>query len=333
MRSGDRVAGVVPAAGPSSPAAPIHRAGLIQLAVAVILLGAAWPLTRMAVLDGAGPAWFALGRAGFSGLAALVFVAAIGRLRWPVRRDGPALLALGVLQLAAFFALSHTAVAWVGAGRTAVLANAVLVPAVPLSVLLLHEAVSPRRWVACGLGLAGVIVLCGPWSIDWGAPRVLAGHALLLGAATAWAAAIIIVRRWPPQMSLLALMPWAFAIATLALLPGALSHPAGVWTAGSWAALLAIGLIAGPAGSWCVMQAQQTLPVAIAGTGFLLTPALGLVLSAWLLHETLGWDMLLGAGLILGGAAVAAHPGFGSGSRRPGPKEPGPKEPSVKGKV
>ena len=119
----------------SSPETQIERArrGLLQLCTAVILLGSAWPLTRMAVLDGAGPSWFALGRAGLSGVMAPVMVAVMGRLRLPGRADLPTLLALGVLQLAAFFALSHISVAWVGAGRTALLANAVLVSAVPLS--------------------------------------------------------------------------------------------------------------------------------------------------------------------------------------------------------
>ena len=123
----------------SSPETQIERArrGLLQLCTAVILLGSAWPLTRMAVLDGAGPSWFALGRAGLSGVMApvmvAVMVAVMGRLRLPGRADLPTLLALGVLQLAAFFALSHISVAWVGAGRTALLANAVLVSAVPLS--------------------------------------------------------------------------------------------------------------------------------------------------------------------------------------------------------
>jgi len=87
----------------------------------------------MAVLDGAGPSWFGLGRAGLSGVMAPVMVAVMGRLRLPGRADLPTLLALGVLQLAAFFALSHISVAWVGAGRTALLAKAVLVSAVPLS--------------------------------------------------------------------------------------------------------------------------------------------------------------------------------------------------------
>ncbi len=287
---------------------PAARAYL-QLGAAVVLLGGAWPLTRLAVLDGAGPAWFALGRTGFSGLVGFAFIMATGRLRRPVRRDLPALLALGFLQLGAFFALSHAAVTWIGAGRTSLLANAVLVPAVPLSVLVLRERVTGVRWLACGLGMLGIVVLCGPWAIDWGAPHVLAGHALLLAAATAWAAAIVIVRRWPPQMALIALLPWAFGIASLLLLPGALSHPAGSWGRGPWGAMAAVGLIAGPIGSWCILTVQQTLPVAVSSVGFLLAPALGIVLSALLLHEPIGWDMVAGAGLILGGAAVAGWSG------------------------
>ncbi len=283
----------------------MNRAGLLQLGASVLLLGVAWPLTRYAVLQGAGPAWFAFGRAALSGCSALLVLGAIGRLRVPGRRDVPALLALGLLQLAAFFGLAHAAVAFVPAGRTAILANAALIPLVPLSVLVLKERISARRWAASGLGLLGVLVLIGPWSIDWSLRPVLLGHGLLLGAATCWAAAIVIVRRFPPVMSMLALLPWSFGLASLALLPSALGHAAGRWDGGSLMALLGIGLLAGPVGTWCVMQAQQALPVVVCSIGFLLTPALGVILSAVWLHEALTWDILLGAALILGGAMVA----------------------------
>lgn len=278
---------------------------LLQLALAVVLLGGAWPLTRYAVLQGAGPAWFALGRAGFSGLAALIVLGALGRLRWPGRRDIPALLALGVLQLAGFFALSHAAVEWVPAGRTSLLANAALIPAVPLSVLVLHERIPPRRWVAAGLGLAGVLVLMSPWAIPWGAPHILPGCAMLLGAATCWAAAIVVIRRWPPPMGLLALLPWGFALASLLLAGWASSQPTGHWPPSTLWTLAGIGLVAGPVGTWCVVEAQQGLPVVVSGVGFLLIPALGVVLSAVWLGERLSWDIVAGAALILGGAAVA----------------------------
>lgn len=287
----------------------MSRVAVLQLAGAVALLGASWPVTRYALMQGAAGSWFAFGRAGLSTLASVAVLAAFGRLRWPGRRDMPALLALGLLQLAAFFALAHAALAFVPAGRTAILSNATLIPAVPLSVLVLREAIPPRRWAAAGLGLGGVVVLTGPWAIDWTAPGMLWGHALLLLAATCWAAAMIVVRRWPPALSMLALLPWAFGLAGMALLPLALSHGAGVWTAPSVAALLGIGLVAAPAGTWCVMQAQRSLPVVVASVGFLAAPVLGVMVSAAWLHEPVTVDVLAGAGLVLGGALMAVLPG------------------------
>ena len=287
----------------------MNRVALLQLAGAVAMLGASWPITRFAMLQGAAGSWFAFGRAGLSALAATAVLAMFGRLRPPVRSDMAALLALGLLQIGAFFALAHAAVAWVPAGRTAILANATLIPAVPLSLLVLHEAIPPRRWLAAGLGLLGVIVLTGPWAIDWAAPGVLFGHGLLLGAATCWAAAMVVVRRWPPASSMLTLLPWAFGLAGLALLPLALLHRPGTWSAASVAALLGIGLVAAPVGTWCVMQAQRALPVVVASIGFLAAPVLGVLVSAVWLDEAVTLDVLAGAGLVLGGALAAVLPG------------------------
>jgi drug/metabolite transporter (DMT)-like permease len=311
----------------TAPAQSIPPAGLAQLAGSVIMLGCAWPVTKVAVDQGAGPLWFALGRAGFSGLAAAAVLAATGRLRIPGRADLPALLAVGLLQLAAFFALVHAAVALVPAGRTAVLSNTTTVWIVPLSLLVLREPIPPRRWLAAILGLLGVVMLVGPWSIDWHAPGVLLGHLLLLAAAGSFALAIVIVRRAPPRLSMLQLLPWCFGLATLALLPLALAHPPGHWPPGALAAIALIGFVAGPVGTWCVMQASATLPAMVASLGFLATPATGLLLAAVWLHETLDAGLLIGSALILAGVAAAAWP-----PRRPRPAPAAPPLPTTAGR-
>ncbi len=287
----------------------IPVSALVQLLGAVLLLGSSWPITRYALLGGAAPFWFALGRAGLSATVAAVVLGALGRLRRPARRDLPALLALGLLQLAGFFALAHLAVAWVPAGRTAILSNATLVWTVPLSLLVLGEAISPRRWIAAGLAMMGVVVLSGPWAIDWSAPGLLLGHALLLGAAGCWATTMTAVRRWPPGLTMLELLPWAFGLASLALLPLAVLHAPGTWTAPAVAALLGIGLVAAPLGTWCVMQATLALPLVVASIGFLAAPAVGLLIAAAWLHEPLTADVIAGSVLILGAGVVATVPG------------------------
>jgi hypothetical protein len=124
-------------------------AGYTQLAASVILLSSAWPLTKIALSLGSTPLWFAEGRAVLSGVTIAVILTLRGRLRVPRREDLPALLAVGVCQLGLYFAFAHEAVAWVAAGRTAILANTTTIWVVPLSLIFLRERIPHGR-----LGLA-----------------------------------------------------------------------------------------------------------------------------------------------------------------------------------
>ncbi len=288
----------------------LPRSGLLQLAGSVVLLASAWPITKAAISAGAVPLWFAFGRAGFSALSAFALLAALRRLRLPGRQDLPALLAVGALQLAAFFGLAHAAVEFVPAGRTTVLSNVTTIFVVPLSLLLLGEAIPLRRWLATGIALAGVVVLMGPWAIDWSAPGILLGHGFLLLAAASFACAIMAVRRFPPALTMFQLLPWCFTLASLLLLPLALFHAGGwgVWPSASRWSMLYIGGLAGPLGTWCAMQASSRLPVMVSSVGFLATPAAGLLFSLWWLGEPLTPDLLAGTALILLGVGLASRP-------------------------
>ena len=291
--------------------APVTGMALLTLAASVVLLSSAWPLTKVALDAGATPLWFAEARSVLSGLTLGLVLAARGRLRLPGRTDLPALAAIGTLQLAGYFALAHAAVAWVAAGRTAILANTTTVWVVPLSLLFLPERIPPRRWVAAGLGLAGVAVLMNPWAIDWTSARILIGHGFLLGAALAWSVAIIVTRARPPALSTFELLPWCFVLASVVLLPVVvLAAPSGTLAHGTagWAALAYIGLVAGPFGTWCVVEATARLPAMVSSIGFLTTPAISLILANRLLGEKFTPDLLLGSALIMAGVASAAWP-------------------------
>ncbi len=289
----------------------LSSAGVVQLLAAVVLLSSAWPLTKLALGLGATPLWFAEGRAVLSGATAGLFVAVRGRLRLPGRADLPALSAIGALQLAAYFALAHEALAWVPAGRTAILANTTTIWIVPLSLLFLNERIPPRRWLAAGIGLGGVVMLMSPETIDWMSPRILIGHAFLLLAGLSWSVAIIVTRAARPSLSMIELLPWCFGLASLLLLPLVLVEaPHG--TLGSqpacWLAMGYIGLVAGPVGTWCVVEATAKLPALVSSIGFLTTPAVSLLLASLLLGEAITGDLLTGSALIIGGVAIAAFP-------------------------
>ncbi|KAA2214864.1 DMT family transporter [Teichococcus oryzae] len=286
----------------------LRLADLRLLLVAVTLFGGAWPVTKAALSD-ATPLWFAVSRTLLGALVVGLALAGLRRLAWPGLRDWPAILAVGLLQLGGFFALTHLAVALVPAGRTAVLANVTIYWLVPMSVLLLGEKVSPRRWLAAGLGLAGVAVLAGPWAVDWSHPGVLGGHAMLVLAAFLWSCAIIATRRFPPTRTMLETLPYCFLLGGVVLVPLALllEPQGGIGPGAYWHAGLIGGVVA-PLGTWAVIEAGRRLPGSVASVGFLLAPVIGVVVSTIWLGEPLGWDVIL-AGLLIGASVVVATRG------------------------
>ena len=289
----------------------LARVGLAQLGASVILLSSAWPLTKIALASGSTPMWFAEGRAGISGATLATILALRGRLHLPRRDDLAAVLAIGVCQLGLYFAMAHAALAWVAAGRTAILANATTIWVVPLSLIVLREPIPPRRWIAAGLGLAGIAILIGPWAIDWTSRNVLIGHCFLLGASLSWAVAIIVTRAATPRSTTFELLPWCFAVSVVMMAPLIVWDPphGGIGAhATSWASLAYIGLVAGPFGTWAVIEATANLPAVVASVGFLTTPAVSLLLAGLILGERITADLLAGSALIIFGAGFATWP-------------------------
>jgi drug/metabolite transporter (DMT)-like permease len=289
----------------------MSQARALQLLLLVVLFfGGIWPLTKQAY-QFATPLWFGFARAGLAAVATGCLLVVLGRFRLPPRRDWPVVAVLGLLQIGGFFALSHMALAMVPAGRTAILCNVTTYWLVPLSVWVLKEKVSPLRWVAAAAGLAGILVMMGPWAIDWSAPGALLGHAMLLLSALFWSIAIVVTRLRPPTRPVLELLPWVFATAALTvLLPLALwrepfSAGGGIGGPALWIAAF-IGLVAAPIGTWANVEAARHLNAVLASVGFLLVPVFGVALAVIWLGEPLGWDLILGGGLVVVSVILAA---------------------------
>jgi drug/metabolite transporter (DMT)-like permease len=270
-----------------------------RLLLAAVLFGVTWPISKDALAD-ATPLWFAflraLGGAVMMGLLALYR----GRFALPRGADLPTVLALAVFQLGGFFALTHLALALVPAGRTAVLSNVTSIWLLPLSVWLFGERLSSWRLASVAAGLAGVVLLLGPWAVAWEDPAVLLGHALLLAAGLSWSIAIVILRRFPPRRPVVDLLPFAFGLGAALLLAFAVwREPAGgIGWGAAWQAAF-VALIAAPIGTWAIVEAGRRLPAAVASAGFLLVPAIGVTLAAIWLGEPITWDLIGGGILVL----------------------------------
>ena len=292
---------------PNAPPGATLAEGMRYLAVSVVLFGGIWPITKHA-LQAATPLWFAFNRCAMAAGVAALLLAALGRLRWPARGDWPCILAIGLLQLGGFFALTHVALAWIPAGRMAILTNVTVFWLIPLSVWLLGERVSRGQWWAVAVGLGGVVVLMQPWTMaDAASLALLPGYLMLLTASLFWSISILITRRRPPSRPVLELLPACFGLASLLLLPLALlREPGGGIGAAAWPAAAFVGAIAAPIGTWATIEAGRRLSGILASVGFLVVPALGVVISNLWLGEALGWDVLVGGGLIMGSVILAA---------------------------
>jgi drug/metabolite transporter (DMT)-like permease len=285
---------------------PTTRAqSLALLAFAIILFGTAWPAMKIG-LEGATPIRFAAARALLGAGASFLLLAGIRQLRLPSRIDVPIIFSVGLFQMTFFFALANLGLRYLPAGRSAVLAYTTALWLAPLA-LIVGEAVPLQRWLGVATGLLGIVVLADPLQQDWHAGGILLGHALLLLAALSWALAIFHARRHVWHLTPLQALPWQMLLAALLLTPAAaLFEPDGhIELGGSvLAALLYLGIGAGPAGSWAATMVARALPILVSSLGFLGVPAFGLVISTLWMGERItpaliGGTSLIGLGLVL----------------------------------
>lgn len=277
----------------------IARAAWLQLGLAVGLFGLTWPAMKIGLVAGT-PVWLAASRATLSAVTAFALLAALGRLAWPPRGDWPVILSVGALQLSSFFALANLGMQSVAAGRASVLTYTAMLWLVPLS-LLAGDKVGWRSLLAVALGAGGIVLLA---EVD----RFETGHLYLLAAGFTWALAMLHTRHHRWQTSPLDVLPWQMSVATVLLwLWAAIGEPHGrldpdKWQL--WAALLYVGLLAGPVATWAAVSVARAMPPISGALGMLGVPLLGIASSMVLTGEPITWPLVLGTALVIAGVAT-----------------------------
>jgi drug/metabolite transporter (DMT)-like permease len=239
-------------------------------------------------------------------LAAVVLAGWAIVTRRPVRFSGPwhRWAILGALNAAAPFTL----VAWAELHLPASLA-AVSVATVPMfaalfAALRLREALTPPKMLGLVLGLVGVVMIGGGFSLTWG-PDTLVSIFALLVAAVAYAAGGIYAQQRFTGVPRLTLVIGNLAAAGVLLAPLAtMAIPAKAPTGEAVAALVVLSVVSTAFAFFLYFRMIEEVGATTASLATYFVPAFAALLGAVFLDERLSILALAGMAAVVTGAAI-----------------------------
>lgn len=279
-----------------------HRALLVLL---IVVWAISWPVIKIGV-GSVPPIWFGCLRYTIGASCLFALAAWRDAPALPPRSDWPLVAVSGALQMASYSVLTGLALTILPPGRASVLAFSTPIWVVPLAGWWLREHISRRAVAGAGLGLSGIIAIAGP-SLQARGSGQLAAYAMLMGAAAAWAIAIVFVRSHRFAATPLALAPWQMLVAAALLGPVAIlveGWPPAIGPRGI-AALAYVGPIATAFAYWAVVEAGRHFRASTMSMALLATPSLGILISVLTLGEKIGTSLVAGIVLTAAGIRVA----------------------------
>lgn len=218
----------------------------------------------------------------------------------------PLVIAIGLIgyfvSIWAQFAGTHLSSAQMGSVITAATPSFMVV----FAWLLLGEKITTRK--ACSLILATAGVLCIVGVDDLGGNVRLGG--LILGvAALTWALMSVLVKRIPPECSLLVITTYAILVAAIAMTPLALAEmePAHLTALAEpmlLAGVLYIGVVSTAVAFYFWNRGLQMVEAGSGGLYFFFQPLVGTLLGWLVLGEQVGWNFIAGSLLIIIGVLM-----------------------------
>jgi len=297
---------------PPSPGALPAR-GLALLAAITLFWGINWPMMKLG-LGGLGPWSFAALRLAVGAAGLFACALAFGqRLAIPAA-DRRALLVVSLLGTTLWHVLSSFGISLMQPGRAAIIAFTMPIWATLLSAALLGERIGRAQLAGLALGLGGLaLLLVGEWRVIGAAP---AGALFMLGAALAWGAASVAIKRHPWTLGSWPLTAWQVLIGGLPvmiaapLLEGG-GRSAAFFAGASPVALAALAYCATVPMVFCQwgwVRLLQIFPASRAAVGTLAIPIVGVWSSALLLGEEIGPAELGALAAVVGALALVLRP-------------------------
>ena len=278
----------------------------LYLAVIIVTWAANWPMMKLALAD-APPLAFALLRMVGSLAIMAPLLLALGAPLLPEPGERLPLAGVGLLQVAGFLLCGIIGLSLVPPGRAIVLAYTMPLWAIPIGLWLWPEPFGRKQLLGAAIGFAGLVLFMNPGLVDWGSWRALAGNAMLVMAALAWAFGSCLYRQrawrspvWPQTFWQLAVSGAAIAIVAA---PSLAAGPIR-WSPTLVAILAYNWLVTTALGYFLWSKVLEAMSAAVAGQVLALTPVGGYLLSAALFGGGASWDVALSIALIVVGIAL-----------------------------
>ena len=242
------------------------------------------------------------------GAAGVIVIAlARGHSLYVPRRDWLRLFVISMFNMAAWNVFAAYGIPLLASGRASIFAFSMPIWATIFGFFLLREPLTARRILGLVLGMAGMLLLLGDETAAAG--RSPTGALLMLGAATSWGLAVVIIKRWPPSVGAWTLTAWQLIIAGVPVLTCALLFETGPffpWQL-SLRAALAVSftlVVTFWICQWAFMEIALRAPTGVTSIATLMTPVVGVFSAALVLGEEPQWQDYVALALVLGAIAT-----------------------------
>lgn len=276
------------------------RTGLWLLLAITIFWGINWPAIKLSVNEV--PVWAFRAiclAAGAGGLFAIARAAGLP-LRIP-RQDFGWLILASLGNITGWHLFSAIGVDHMLPGRASILAFTMPLWAAPIAAIWVGERLGWLKLLGLGVGALGLAVLVVPdWQNLVAAPL---GPIFMLLAAISWAFGTVALKAHSFSMPTTSLVAWQMVIGGAPIFLGAFIfdhgfEPGSVSALGWWAVAYA-ALIPMVFCHWAWFRVVAIYPAVVAAIGTLAIPVVGVISSALITNDPVGWAEILSLLLII----------------------------------